>query len=105
MSTEFDYKRLYELCIVEKEKLIEENNQKQDIINNLLHELNTYKINNYSKKSYYEKNKQKIIEKIKEYNKHCIKDPEKIKEYNKRSYEKRKIKQNIEKTNSSNLSI
>jgi hypothetical protein len=28
MSTDFDYKRLYELCIVEKEKLIEENNQK-----------------------------------------------------------------------------
>jgi hypothetical protein len=96
MTTEIDYKRLYELSIIEKEKLIEDNKQKQLFINELLYELNSYKIENYGKKNYYEKNKEKIIEKVKEYNKYHTKDPEKIKEYNKRAYEKRKAKKIIE---------
>ena len=35
-------------------------------------ELNEYKIENFSKKNYYQKNKEKIIEKVKEYNKNYI---------------------------------
>ena len=42
---------------------------KQEKINELTEELNSYKIENYSKKNYYQKNKEKIIEKVKEYNK------------------------------------
>lgn len=87
-----DYKRLYELSIIEKEQLITDNQKKQERINELTKELNSYKIENYSKKSYYQKNKEKIIEKVREYNKNYVKTPEQIKEYNKRAYEKRKAK-------------
>lgn len=98
MEDTIDYKRLYELSIVEKEKLITDNQTKNDRINELIKELNSYKIENYSKKSYYQKNKDKIIEKMKEYNKQHTKDPEKIKEYNKKAYEKRKAKKLEEET-------
>ena len=87
-----DYKRLYELSIIEKEQLIIDNQKKQERINELFKELNSYKIENYSKKSYYQKNKEKIIDKVREYNKNYVKTPEQIKEYNKRAYEKRKAK-------------
>jgi len=101
MEDQIDYKRLYELSIIEKEKILIDNHNKQAKINELTEELNTYKIENYNKKTYYQKNKEKIIEKVKEYNKNYIKTPEQIKEYNKRAYEKRKAKkieeQNLEK--------
>ena len=87
-----DYKRLYELSIIEKEKIIICNQKNIEKNNELTEELNSYKINNYNKKNYYQKNKDKIIEKIKEYNKNYIKTPEKVKEYNKKAYEKRKMK-------------
>jgi hypothetical protein len=92
MENNIDYKRLYELSIIEKEKILTDNQKKQEKINELTEELNAYKIENYSKKSYYQKNKEKIIEKVKEYNKNYVKTPEQIKEYNKRAYEKRKAK-------------
>jgi hypothetical protein len=100
-----DYKRLYELSIIDKEKIFNEKEciiKEIDILNNkitlLTENLKKY-TNNKTKKVYYEKNKEKIIEHIKNYNKEHKKDPEKIKEYNKRSYEKRKLK------NTNNLNI
>lgn len=98
MDNTIDYKRLYELSIIEKEKILLENEKNKTKINVLTEELNSYKITNYSKKSYYQKNKEKIIEKAKEYNKNYVITPEKIKEYNKRAYEKRKAKKLEEKT-------
>jgi|UniRef100_A0A6C0IM66 hypothetical protein len=95
MSDEIDYKRLYELSIIEKETILMDAQNKQNTINELTNELNTYKIENYNKKTYYNKNKDKIIEKVKEYNKTYTKSPEKVKEYNKRAYQKRKQKQEI----------
>jgi hypothetical protein len=92
MENNIDYKRLYELSIIEKEKIINEKQKYLEKINDLTKELNEYKIENYGKKTYYNKNKDKIIEKVKEYNKMNVKSPEKIKEYNKRAYEKRKAK-------------
>ena len=92
MNNDIDYKRLYELSIIEKEKILTDNQNKQEKINELTEELNIYKIENYNKKTYYQKNKEKIIEKVKEYNKNYVKTPEQIKEYNKRAYEKRKAK-------------
>jgi hypothetical protein len=89
---DIDYKILYELCIIEKEKLILDNEKKQQKIIELENELNSYKIENYNKKTYYQKNKETIIEKSKAYNKVHFRDPQKIKEYNKRAYEKRKFK-------------
>ena len=101
MENNIDYKRLYEISIIEKEKILTDNQKKQEKINELTEELNSYKIENYSKKNYYQKNKEKIIEKVKEYNKNYVKTPEQIKEYNKRAYEKRKAKkieeQNLDK--------
>jgi hypothetical protein len=93
---DIDYKRLYELSIIEKEKILSDLQLKNKMIEDLTKELNSYKIENYSKKSYYQKNKEKIIEKIKEYNKQNVKDPEKVKEYNKKAYEKRKAKKQME---------
>jgi hypothetical protein len=84
------FKRLYELSIIEKEQIINDNQKHLEKINELTKELNEYKIENYGKKTYY--NKDKIIEKVKEYNKINVKSPEKIKEYNKKAYEKRKLK-------------
>jgi len=78
MVEPIDYKRLYELSIIEKEQIINERSKYIEQVNNLTKELNEYKIENFSKKNYYQKNKEKIIEKVKE--------------YNKRAYEKRKQK-------------
>jgi hypothetical protein len=98
MEDTIDYKRLYELSIIEKETILTDNQKKQEKIYELTEELNAYKIENYNKKNYYQKNKEKIIEKVKEYNKNYVKTPEQIKEYNKRAYEKRKAKKMEEPT-------
>ena len=92
MVEPIDYKRLYELSIIEKEQIINERSKYLEQVKDLTKELNEYKIENFSKKNYYQKNKEKIIEKVKEYNKNYVKSPDKIKEYNKRAYEKRKQK-------------
>ena len=99
METNIDYKRLYELSIIEKEQIITDNQKHLEKINELTKELNEYKIENYSKKTYYQKNKEKIIEKVKEYNKNYVKTPEQIKDYNKKAYEKRKLKKQEETQN------
>ena len=99
METNIDYKRLYELSIIEKEQIITDNQKHLEKINELTKELNEYKIENYSKKTYYQRNKEKIIEKVKEYNKNYVKTPEQIKEYNKKAYEKRKLKKQEETQN------
>lgn len=65
---EINYKRLYELSIIEKEKLLVDNKLKNDTITELLEEIRLAKENS-SKKNYYQKNKEKIIEKVKEYKK------------------------------------
>ena len=57
METNIDYKRLYELSIIEKEQIITDNQKHLEKINELTKELNEYKIENYSKKTYYQKNK------------------------------------------------
>ena len=59
-----DYKRLYELSIIEKEKLLTDNHKKNEKINELSEELNTYKIENYNKKNYYQKNKEKLLKRL-----------------------------------------
>lgn len=99
MDEPINFKRLYELSIIEKEQIITDNQKHLDKINELTKELNEYKIENYSKKTYYQKNKEKIIEKVKEYNKNYVKTPEQIKEYNKKAYEKRKLKKQEETQN------
>ena len=90
-----DYKRLYELSIVEKESLRKEIDDLDKKVNALTEHLKRY-TNNVSNKQYYQKNKDKIIEQIKTYNKVHKKDPKKIKEYNKKAYEKRKLKNSID---------
>lgn len=92
MCEPIDYKRLYELSIIEKEEISNERNKYLETVRLLTKELNEYKIENFSKKSYYQKNRETIIEKAKEYNKNYVVPPDKIKEYNKRAYEKRKQK-------------
>ena len=99
MDEPINFKRLYELSIIEKEQIITDNQIHLEKINELTKELNEYKIENYSKKTYYQKNKEKIIEKVKEYNKNYVKTPEQIKEYNKKAYEKRKLKKQEETQN------
>jgi hypothetical protein len=99
MDEPINFKRLYELSIIEKEQIITDNQKHLEKINGLTKELNEYKIENYSKKTYYQKNKEKIIEKVKEYNKNYVKTPEQIKEYNKKAYEKRKLKKQEETQN------
>jgi hypothetical protein len=96
MDEPINFKRLYELSIIEKEQIITDNQKHLEKINELTKELNEYKIENYSKKTYYQKNKEKIIEKVKEYNKNYVKTPEQIREYNKKAYEKRKLKKQEE---------
>ena len=76
-----DYKRLYELSIIEKEQIINERSKCLEQVKDLTKELNEYKIENFSKKNYYQKNKEKIIEKEKEYKKNYMKSTDKIKEY------------------------
>ena len=101
----FDYKLLYEKSIIEKDKLLlfidelkskhnDEIIEYDNKIKELTEHLKKY-TNNKGSKIYYQKNRDKIIEKNKEYIKtHPSKvDPEKRKEYNKRAYEKRKQKQ------------
>ena len=100
-----DYKKMYENILFEKILLEKEYdellNSKNEIINKLNLEIDELKehLKKYTapkrSKTYYEKNKDKIIEKIKA-NKPS---PEKTKEYNKKSYENRKQKN---KTNENN---
>ena len=99
MDEPINFKRLYELSIIEKEQIITDNQKHLEKINELTKELNEYKIENYSKKTYYQRNKEKIIEKVKEYNKNYVKTPEQIKDYNKKAYEKRKLKKQEETQN------
>jgi hypothetical protein len=99
MDEPINFKRLYELSVIEKEQIITDNQKHLEKINELTKELNEYKIENYSKKTYYQKNKEKIIKKVKEYNKNYVKTPEQIKEYNKKAYEKRKLKKQEETQN------
>jgi hypothetical protein len=98
---DINYKRLYELSVIEKEKLLIDNKSKDETITELLAELKLIKENS-SKKIYYQKNKEKIIEKVKEYKKNYEIPTEKIKEYNKRAYEKRKMKKIEENNNLEN---
>ena len=105
-----DYKKIYEEVIFEKITIKNEYEQykktQEDIINKLIDENRELKehLKKYTapkgNKKYYEKNKEKIIEKIKA-NKPT---PEKIKEYNKKSYQNRKLKQ-LQECNSSNKEI
>jgi cysteinyl-tRNA synthetase len=108
-----DYKKMYENILFEKILLEKEYDNQLNFKNEIINKLNTE--NNELKehlkkytapkrsKTYYEKNKEKIIEKIKA-NKPS---PEKTKEYNKKSYENRKQKKQKEqseqnKTNENN---
>ena len=72
-----------------KEKIIKLEKELDEVKN----KLNTYQSNS---KKYYENNKEKIIERVKEYNKSNNYKPtvtnEKKKEYNKIAYQKRKEK-------------
>ena len=72
-----------------KEKLIIMENE----LNETKHKLNTYQLNS---KKYYQNNKEKIIERVKEYNALKQNKPvissDKKKEYNKIAYQKRKEK-------------
>ena len=95
MDNTINYKRLYELSIIEKEEILNNINELKKNIEELEINLEKYK-NTESKKKYYNKNKDKIIEYIKEYNKNYIRTPEKAKEYNKKAYEKRKNNKNNE---------
>ena len=82
------------------EELIKENNNLREKVlflenelNDVKQKLNTYQSNS---KKYYENNKDKIIERVKNYNKQNNYKPivssEKRKEYNKIAYQKRKEK-------------
>jgi len=108
-----DYKKIYEETLFDKISIQKEfeqyKNLQIDIINKLNKELDELKehLKKYTaperNKIYYEKNKEKIIEKIKA-NKPSS---EKIKEYNKKSYQNRKLKkqldEQLEKQNTDNL--
>jgi hypothetical protein len=80
--------------------LIEENKQLKEKINHMENELNEtkQKLNTYqlNSKKYYQNNKEKIIERVKEYNSLKQTKPvissDKKKEYNKIAYQKRKEK-------------
>lgn len=102
--TDIDYKRLYELSIIEKENLLLQIEEYKNKIDNLTIHLKKY-TNKESNKIYYQNNKEKIIEQIKKYNAthKTKKDPDKIKEYNKKAYEKRKLKKNIEEQNKNDI--
>jgi hypothetical protein len=108
-----DYKKIYEETLFDKISIQKEfeqyKNLQIDIINKLNKEIDELKehLKKYTaperNKIYYEKNKEKIIEKIKA-NKPSS---EKIKEYNKKSYQNRKLKkqldEQLEKQNTDNL--
>lgn len=108
MNTEINFELLYEKSIIEKNKLniyIKEQEIKINELENKNNDL-TIHLKKYTSserhKLYYQKNKDKIIERNTEYNKQYKQNinPEKIKEYNKRAYEKRKIKQQNNSLNS-----
>ena len=108
--TEIDYKKMYEEILFDKIVIQKEFEKFKITHTDIVDKLN--KVNDDLKehlkkytapernKKYYEKNKEKIIEKIKA-NKPT---PEKIKEYNKKSYQNRKLKQ-LHECNSSNKEI
>jgi len=80
--------------LIEENKFLKE--QLEKVENELIetkNKLNTYQLNS---KKYYEKNREKIIERVKEYNATNNYKPiissEKKKEYNKIAYQKRKEK-------------
>lgn len=50
MENNIDYKQLYELHIIEKEKLLADNKKQQAIINKLYEDLKSCKADNNSKK-------------------------------------------------------
>ncbi len=83
--------------------LTEENKQLKEQLVNMENELNEMRIQiNETKlktKKYYENNKEKIIERVKEYNKNNHYKPnvtsEKKKEYNKIAYQRRKDKEKL----------
>jgi len=83
-----------------KEKLLSTENE----LNETKHKLNTYQSNS---KKYYENNKDKIIERVKNYNKQNNYKPivscDKRKEYNKIAYQKRKEKEEKEKLDNQNI--
>ena len=88
-----NYKQLYEELLKSLEEIKTENNKLNNKINELTEHLKKYTSHKGSK-TYYEKNKDIILEKNKEYVR-TYKDnlsPEKIKEYNKKAYENRKKK-------------
>jgi hypothetical protein len=96
-----NYKQLYNELLKLFEEIKNENNELKIKNDELFTHLKKYTAHNGSK-TYYQKNKNVILEKNKEYVR-AYKDqlpPEKIKEYNKRAYENRKNKllnQNTEK--------
>jgi hypothetical protein len=116
-----NYKKLYEEAIFDKinlEKIIEKNNIEfenirknidynninyKELYDKLLIEHNELKdkLKKYTSpernKKYYEKNKEKIIEKVRANQKKS--SSEKIKEYNKKSYQNRKLKKQLEEQN------
>ncbi len=88
-----DNSDIIQLVTEENKKLKEKLSQMEKELNDTKHKLNTYQSNS---KKYYENNKEKIIERVKEYNKNNNYKPtvtnEKKKEYNKIAYQKRKEK-------------
>ena len=96
---ELNYKELYDKLLLENNKLLLENQE----LKNHLKKYTSPK----SYKNYYEKNKEQIIEKAKEYrtktNYHKNIPDDKLKEYRKRAYEKRKIKLSITSLENINL--
>jgi hypothetical protein len=81
---------------MEENKLLREKiYQLEKELDEVKNKLNTYQSNS---KKYYENNKEKIIERVKEYNKNnnykTVVSSEKKKEYNKKAYLKRKDKTN-----------
>ncbi len=123
--SKINYKKLYEEAIFDKiilekqidkinielentKKLIDSNNINfKELYDKILIENNELKekLKKYTapkrSKLYYEKNKDKILEKIKA-NKPS---PEKIKEYNKKSYQNRKLKKQLNEQNINNTDI
>jgi hypothetical protein len=84
-----DFKLLYEQKLYENDLLKKE-------VEILTDHLKKYTAPTRSKK-YYENHREELIEKSKDYNKTHKRtiDPEKIKEYNKRSYQNRKLKNQL----------
>jgi len=88
-ESELNFKLLYEKTLSENELLKQQNKD-------LSEHLKKYTAPTRSKK-YYENHREELIEKSKDYNKTHKRtiDPEKIKEYNKRSYQNRKLKNQL----------